>query len=54
MKKACLDGDDKLGIMTIGQVVGILNDVPTCKELFERMVAEAEEIIEATWTKVLA
>jgi len=54
LKKACLDGDDKLGVMTIGQVVGIVNDVPTCKELFERMVAEAEKIIEATRTKVLS
>jgi len=54
LKKAIVNGDDKLGIMTIGQVVGMIDDVPTCKEVLERTVAEAEDIIEATREKVLA
>ena len=36
------------GILAIGQVIGGIRDVPTCKELIERIVAQAE----ATATKV--
>lgn len=54
MRRAMVDGDEKLGIMSIGQVIGRIDDLPTCKELIERIVAEAEEIIEATREKVLA
>ena len=54
LKKACLDGDEKLGVMAIGQVVGLVNDLPTCKELIERIAVEAQEIIETTREKVFA
>jgi len=54
LRRACVDGDEKLGIMAIGQVVGLINDLPTCKEVIERIVAEAEQIIESTRQKVLA
>ncbi|MDP7163672.1 MAG: nitronate monooxygenase family protein [Alphaproteobacteria bacterium] len=33
------------GLLYAGMVVGIINDVPTCKDLVERIVAEAEAII---------
>lgn len=33
------------GIWTAGQVVGLINDIPTCKDLVERMVGEAESAI---------
>ena len=39
-------GDIHGGTWSAGMVMGIINDVPTCKELLDRMVAEAEEIIE--------
>jgi len=54
LRKACFDGDEKLGVMAIGQVVGLVNDLPTCKELIERTVGEAREIIETTREKVFA
>jgi enoyl-[acyl-carrier protein] reductase II len=54
LRRAILDGDEKLGFMVIGQVVGLTKDVPTCKELMERIGVEAEEIIEATRAKVLS
>jgi len=54
LRRAMVDGDEKLGIMAVGQVIGRIDDLPTCKELIERIVAEAEEIIEATREKVLA
>ncbi|CAN7649114.1 nitronate monooxygenase family protein [Phenylobacterium sp. LjRoot219] len=38
-------GDPDHGIWTAGMVQGLIHDVPTCRELIERIVAEAEEII---------
>lgn len=40
-------GDTDDGIWSAGMVQGLINDVPTVKELVDRIVAEAEEIIEA-------
>ena len=33
------------GAWSCGMVAGLIHDIPTCKELIERVVAEAEEII---------
>jgi len=42
-------GDIEGGIWTAGQVIGLINDIPTCAELLQRMVAEAEtEILRRT------
>ena len=54
LRKACVDGDERLGVMTIGQVVGLVNSSPICKEEIDRIVAEAQEIIETTREKVFA
>jgi NAD(P)H-dependent flavin oxidoreductase YrpB (nitropropane dioxygenase family) len=40
-------GDPDAGIWTAGQVQGLIHDVPSVKELIERIVGEAEEIIRA-------
>ena len=37
------DADD--GIWSAGMVQGLIHDIPTCKELVTRMIAEAEQII---------
>jgi NAD(P)H-dependent flavin oxidoreductase YrpB (nitropropane dioxygenase family) len=39
------DGDPDAGIWTVGTVMGLIDDIPTCAELVGRMVTEAEEII---------
>jgi NAD(P)H-dependent flavin oxidoreductase YrpB (nitropropane dioxygenase family) len=39
-------GDTDHGIWTAGQVQGLIDDIPTCAELVDRMVAEAHEIID--------
>ncbi|MDF3880872.1 nitronate monooxygenase, partial [Cupriavidus basilensis] len=31
------------GIISAGQCVGLIDDIPTCAELIERMVAECRE-----------
>ncbi|CDH58854.1 2-nitropropane dioxygenase [Lichtheimia corymbifera JMRC:FSU:9682] len=38
-------GDPEFGVWTAGQVLGLINDIPTCKDLVARIVADAEEII---------
>jgi NADH:quinone reductase (non-electrogenic) len=43
MKRAWEDGDVDVAPMMVGQSIGLINDVPTCKEVIERMVKEAGE-----------
>jgi NAD(P)H-dependent flavin oxidoreductase YrpB (nitropropane dioxygenase family) len=38
-------GDLDHGLVTAGQVQGLINDVPSCRELIERIVRESEAII---------
>jgi NAD(P)H-dependent flavin oxidoreductase YrpB (nitropropane dioxygenase family) len=42
------------GVITAGQSVGLVDDVPTCAELLERMVTEAREHIAAAATRLAA
>ena len=44
-RKVFDDGDPDAGIWTVGTVMGLIHDIPTCAELVGRMVSEAEEII---------
>lgn len=39
-------GDLDRGIWSAGMVIGLIDDIPTCKELIERIVHDAEQIIE--------
>ena len=43
--RVMIDGDMDAGAWSCGMVVGLINDVPTVKELIERIMAEAEAII---------
>jgi nitronate monooxygenase len=38
-------GDTDYGIWSAGQTQGLIHDIPTCKELVDRLVSEAETII---------
>jgi nitronate monooxygenase len=38
-------GDLDHGLITAGQVQGLIHDVPSCQELVERIVQDAETII---------
>lgn len=46
------EGDLENGVVPFGQVVGRIRDLPTCKEVIERTVAEAEEIIRSLQSKL--
>lgn len=39
------DGDLDAGAWSCGMVVGLINDVPTCKELIDRIMAQAHSLI---------
>ena len=39
------DGEMEAGAWSCGMVVGLINDIPTCKELIDRTMAQANEII---------
>jgi len=38
-------GDLRSGVMAGGQVAGLLDDLPSCKELIDRIVREAEDVL---------
>jgi NADH:quinone reductase (non-electrogenic) len=40
-----IDGEMDAGAWSCGMVAGLIHDIPTCKELIDRIMAEAEEII---------
>jgi len=46
-RQAEIDDDADGGIWSAGQVVGLIHDIPTCQELVERMVKEAEDCIKS-------
>jgi NAD(P)H-dependent flavin oxidoreductase YrpB (nitropropane dioxygenase family) len=46
LKAAMVDGRPDLGVMASGQVVGLIDDLPSCAELIGRIVTEANEVLE--------
>ena len=44
LSKATVEGDLQKGWLTVGQVTGLVNDIPSVAELMERIVAEAREV----------
>jgi NAD(P)H-dependent flavin oxidoreductase YrpB (nitropropane dioxygenase family) len=46
LKSAMVDGRTDLGVMASGQVAGVIDDLPSCAELVERIMKEAEEVRE--------
>lgn len=44
-RAALLDGDARTGIMASGQVVGMIEDIPSVNELIQRTVAQAGEVL---------
>lgn len=46
LKSAMVDGRTDLGVMASGQVAGVIDDLPSCAELVERIMKEAQEVRE--------
>ena len=51
--KVMIEGDMDAGAWSCGMVVGLINDVPTVKELIDRIMADAEAIIRQRLTGFL-
>jgi NAD(P)H-dependent flavin oxidoreductase YrpB (nitropropane dioxygenase family) len=41
-----MEGDMDAGAWSCGMVAGLINDIPSCKELIDRIMLEAEGLIE--------
>jgi NADH:quinone reductase (non-electrogenic) len=52
--KIMKNGDMDAGGWSCGQVVGLIHDIPSCKELIEGMVREAEAIIQGRLQRFVA
>ncbi len=48
------EGDMDAGAWSCGMVAGLINDIPTCQELVDRIMAQAEEIITKRMGAMLA
>ncbi|KUL43739.1 2-nitropropane dioxygenase [Streptomyces regalis] len=44
LRASMVDGRTDLGVMASGQVAGVIDDLPSCAELVERIMKEAEEV----------
>ncbi len=52
--KVMKEGDTDAGAWSCGMVVGLIDDIPTCQELINRIMSEAEEIIQSRLAGILA
>ncbi|KAI8328860.1 hypothetical protein EDC96DRAFT_530023 [Choanephora cucurbitarum] len=52
-KQVYVTGDINYGVWTAGQVLGLIDDIPTCQVLVARIVREAEDIISNKLTKLV-
>ena len=53
IRKAYVEGDIEGGSLVFGQVCGLIQDIPTCQELIESIVTEAENIMKSIQKKIL-
>ena len=47
LQAAIDNGDLETGVLPMSQAIGLMKDIPTCKEVIERSVAEAQELLKA-------
>ena len=43
LKAGLVEGDTSAGVLASGQVVGVIDDLPTCEQLIDRIVTRAAE-----------
>jgi nitronate monooxygenase len=49
-----LEGDMEAGVWSCGMVAGLIDDIPTCKELIERIMREADALINQRLSRMTA
>lgn len=45
LKASLVDGRTESGVMASGQVVGVIEDLPSCEELLQRIIGQANEVL---------
>jgi len=53
-EKAWQTGDIDAGMVTVGMCGGLINDIPTCQQLVQKIVSDAEEIVTGRLVSVAA
>ncbi len=53
-KEMLEDGDVEKGVLSAGQCMGFIRDIPTCRELLDRIMAQAEQIINDKFAQAIA
>jgi NADH:quinone reductase (non-electrogenic) len=53
-KAAWMTGDVNCAPMMVGQSIGLIHDIPTCADLLERMMSDAEGLIKHMFERMLA
>ncbi len=53
-RKVMQDGEMDAGVWSCGMVAGLIHDIPTCQELVDRIMSEAENIIRTRLEGMLA
>ena len=53
-RKVLHEGDMDAGVWSCGMVAGLIHDIPTCEELIDRIMSEADEIIRGRLEGLLA
>jgi NAD(P)H-dependent flavin oxidoreductase YrpB (nitropropane dioxygenase family) len=54
LKIAIDNGDLETGVLPISQAIGLIKDLPTCQEVIERTVAEAQKWVEVAGKKLIS
>jgi enoyl-[acyl-carrier protein] reductase II len=47
-----IDGDNETGVLPLGQITGLVKDTPTVAEVIERVMSEAQEVMERMSSKI--
>ncbi|MBO9520872.1 MAG: nitronate monooxygenase [Nocardioidaceae bacterium] len=53
LRAGLVEGDPTAGVLASGQVVGVIDDLPTCEELIDRVVTQAATSLRRTATYLL-
>jgi nitronate monooxygenase len=46
-------GDLEHGVWSAGTCMGLINDIPSCRELVDRIVREAEDIMKGKFARMM-
>lgn len=52
IRKAYVEGDIEGGSLAFGQVCGLIREIPTCQDLIDNIIREAEEVMQAIEKKI--